>query len=454
MFESLSDKLIGSLKKLKGQGKLTSENIEAALKEVRLSLLEADVNFKVVKDFVSKVQAKALGQEVLSDLNPGQQVIKIVHDELAALMGGVQATLELRPDHKPHSILMVGLQGAGKTTSTAKFGLFVKKKMGRQPLLVPADVYRPAAIEQLKTLGKQYGLDVFDTQPGQTPQEIVRKASEFAKENGKDVLIVDTAGRLQIDASLMNELGELKTLLNPDEILLVADAMTGQEAVNIAQGFNEKLGLTGVMLTKLDGDARGGAALSIKAATGAPIKFVGTGEKADALEPFFPDRMASRILDMGDLMSLVEKAAENFDLSQAETLQKKMRRNEFTVEDFLIQLQQIKKMGPLEGILKMLPGMGQLSKQLKNMSPPEKEMKKIEAIIHSMTRGERQNHEILNGSRRARIARGSGTQVSDVNKFIKQFREMRKMMQMFSKMGAGSPRGGRGGPFGGMGFPF
>ncbi|MDZ4678263.1 MAG: signal recognition particle protein [Oligoflexia bacterium] len=449
MFENLSDKLMSGIKKIRGQGKITTENVEAALKEIRLGLLEADVNFKVVKQFITHVQEKALGQEVIGSLTAGQQIVKIVHEELVNLMGGENQGLNFS-GHSPHIIMLVGLQGAGKTTTAAKLSFLIKKK-GRQPLLVPVDVYRPAAIEQLKTLGKQNQLDVFDSNSKQKPLEICKAAQEFAKANGKDTLIIDTAGRLQIDDELMNELVGLKSNLTPCEILIVADAMTGQDAVNIAQGFHEKLQITGVVLTKLDGDARGGAALSIKATTGAPIKFIGTSEKVSGLEPFHPERIASRILDMGDVLSLVEKASEVFDEAKSREMTKKLGKNQFTLEDFRDQLKQIKKLGPLEGIMKMIPGMGQMSKQLKNMSPPDQELKKIEAIINSMTPKERAKHEVLNGSRRARIARGSGTQVSDINRFIKQFEQMQKMMQMMTK--TGGKRGGPGG-FPGGGMPF
>ena len=363
VFENLSDKILSGLKKIRGQGKLTKENIEGALKEIKLALLEADVNFKVVKQFIDSVQTKALGQELIDSVTAGQQIVKIVHDELVNLMGADSGGLQFI-GHSPHIFMLVGLQGSGKTTSSGKLAHFIKKK-GHQPLLVPADIYRPAAIEQLKTLGKQNGLDVFDSDPHQKPQEICKRAIAFAKEKGKDVVIFDTAGRLQIDDLLMTELQDLKKEFQPTEILLVADAMTGQDAVNIAQGFNEKLSITGLILTKMDGDARGGAALSIKAATGAPIKFIGTSEKISGLEAFHPDRIASRILDMGDVVSLVEKASEVFEESKALEMQKKLRQKQFTLDDFRDQLKQIKKMGPLEGIMKMLPGMGQLSKQLK-----------------------------------------------------------------------------------------
>jgi signal recognition particle subunit SRP54 len=447
VFENLSDKLLTGLKTIRGQGKITQVNIERTLKDIKLALLEADVNFRVVKEFIDKVQVKALGQDVVGSITAGQQIVKIVQDELAHLMGSENKGLNFL-GHSPHVIMLVGLQGAGKTTSSGKLAFHIKKK-GHQPLLVPVDVYRPAAIEQLKTLGSQNSLDVFDSKANQKPLEICKQAIKFAKENGKDTLIIDTAGRLQIDQELMDELLQLKTELNPAEILLVADAMTGQDAVNIAQGFNDKLQITGVILTKLDGDARGGAALSIRGSTGAPIKFIGVSEKISGLEPFFPERMASRILDMGDVVGLVERAAEVFEQDKAIDLQKKLRSKQFTLDDFRDQLKQIKKLGPLEGILKMLPGMGQMSKQLKNMSPPDGEFKKIEAIISSMTQKERHNHNILNGSRRVRVAKGSGTQVSDINRFIKQFEQAKKMMEMMSKMGGrgGFGMGGPGGPF-------
>lgn len=448
MFENLSDKLISGLKKVRGQGKITEKNVDEALKDIRMALLEADVHFRVVKNFIAQVREKAIGQDVLSSLSAGQQIVKIVQDELVELMGGQNKDLDFS-GHPPHVVMLVGLQGAGKTTSSAKLSQLIKKK-GRQPLLVPVDVYRPAAIEQLKTLGKTHSLPVFDSDPSSKPLKIVEEAKTWAKENGQDTLIVDTAGRLQIDEALMDELKNLKDQLSPNEILLVADAMTGQDAVNVAKGFNDVLGLSGVILTKMDGDARGGAALSIKATAGTPIKFVGTSEKVDGLEVFHPDRLAGRILDMGDVMSLVEKAQETFDQEKAEKLHKKLKKSQFTLEDFRDQLKQIKKLGPLEGIMKMLPGMGQLSKQMKNMAPPDEELKKVEAIINSMTPKERESHKILNGSRRARIARGSGTKVSDINRFIKQFEQAQKMMKMMGKMGGGGMpgMGGRGG------FPF
>ncbi len=443
MFENLSDKMTASLKKLRGQNKISEANVEEVIKEIRLNLLEADVNFKVVKSFVDKVKAKALGQEVLANVNPGQMFVKIVHDELVAVLGGGAIDVNVREN--PAVIFMVGLQGAGKTTSSAKLALYIRTKLGKKPGLIPADIYRPAAVEQLQTLGKQNNFPVFPTQPGQKPEEILELAKKWAKDNLVEVVIVDTAGRLQIDEALMQELSTLQKIWAPQEILLVADAMLGQQSVNVAEGFHKQLGLTGLVLTKVDGDARGGAALSIREVTGIPIKFLGVGEKVSALELFHPDRLAGRILDMGDVLTLVEKAKEVMDEKAAFQSAKKMMRNEFTLDDFLAQIQQLKKMGGFESILKLLPGMGELSKQMKNMTPPDAEMKKIEAIIRSMTVKERQNHKILNASRRQRIALGSGTQVQDVNKLVKQFEDAKKMMSGMMKMGMGR---------GGMKFPF
>jgi signal recognition particle subunit SRP54 len=443
MFEGLSEKITSSFKKLRGQSKISEQNIQDAIKDIRLSLLEADVNFQVVKTFIDRVKAKALGQEVLGSVTAGQQFTKIIHDELVAILGGGATEINVR--EQPSVIFLVGLQGAGKTTTAAKLSLFIRKTFGKKPGLVPADVYRPAAIDQLKTLGAQNDIPVFDSQPTQTPEEILAQARGWAAANMVDVVIVDTAGRLQIDEQLMGELERLKALWTPQEILLVADAMLGQQSVSVAQGFQSRLGLTGLVLTKVDGDARGGAALSIREATGVPIKFLGIGEKVSALELFHPDRLAGRILDMGDVLSLVEKAQEVIDEKSARESARRMAKNQFSVEDFLSQIQMMKKMGGLEGLLKMLPGMGQAMKQMKDMAPPDKEIKKIEAIIRSMTTHERQNHQILNGSRRLRIAKGSGTQVSDVNKFIKQFEQTRKMMSQMMKMGFG--RGGMKLPF-------
>lgn len=454
MFEGLSDKILSSLKKIKGQNKISEKNIEDAIKEIRLSLLEADVNFKVVKSFIDKVKEKALGEKVYESVSPGQQFTKIVHDELVRVLGGEAVALDFK-NSKPGSpavMLLVGLQGTGKTTTAAKLALHLRQKHGKKPGLVPVDVYRPAAVDQLTTLAKQNSLPVFPSNPNLKPQEILKSALEWAKEEMVEILIVDTAGRLQIDSDLMDELKDLKKISNPSEIILVADAMLGQQSVNVAEGFHQAVGLSGLILTKVDGDARGGAALSIREATGVPIKFLGVGEKIANIEVFHPDRLASRILDMGDVVSLVERAKEVIDENEAKSAAKKMARNEFTVEDFLKQIQMMKKLGGLEGMMGMLPGMGQMMKNVKNMAPPDKEIKKIEAIIYSMTSKERTDHRILNGSRRKRIALGSGTQVSDVNKFIRQFEDSKKMMSTFMKMGKG--KGGLPGMGRGGGFPF
>lgn len=453
MFDNLSNKLLGSIKKIQGKGKISEKNIEDAIKEIRLSLLDADVNFKVVKSFIKKVKEKALGEDVLSSVQPGQQFTKIVHDELVTVLGGDAAGLVTAGS--PAVIFLVGLQGTGKTTTTAKLALHIRQKLSKRPGLVPVDVYRPAAIEQLKTLGNQNDFPVFDSNPNEKPEEILEKAKSWAKENMIDVVLVDTAGRLQIDEDLMTELSRLKEIWNPKEVLLVADAMLGQQSVNVAEGFHERLGLTGLILTKVDGDARGGAALSIREATGVPIKFLGVGEKVANLEVFHPDRLASRILDMGDVVSLVEMAKEVIDEKEAMKSAKKMAKNKFSLEDFLSQIQMMKKMGGMGGILKMLPGSGQMMKKMEGMAPPDDEIKKIEAIIRSMTPKERENHKILNGSRRSRIAMGSGTEVRDINKFIKQFEQSQKMMQQMMKMGMGKGGGfpGMGGG-GGGGFPF
>ncbi len=448
MFENLSDKILGSLKKVRGQSRITEKNIEEAIKEIRLSLLEADVNFKVVKSFVDKVKEKALGEKVYDSVSPGQQFTKIVQDELVRVLGGESVPLNFKDSQpgRPSVIFLVGLQGTGKTTTSAKLALYLRQKHGKKPGLLPVDIYRPAAIEQLKTLGKQNNLPVFDSDPTKRPQELLEQAKAWAREEMIEVLIVDTAGRLQIDEELMTELRDLKKIWTPNEVLLVADAMLGQQSVNVAEGFHHAMGLTGLVLTKVDGDARGGAALSIREATGVPIKFLGVGEKVANLEVFHPDRLASRILDMGDVVTLVERAQEVINEKEAKATAKKMARNEFTVDDFLKQIHTMKKLGGLESILGMMPGMGQMMKNVKNMAPPEKEIKKIEAIIQSMTQKERSDHRILNGSRRKRIAMGSGTQVSDVNKFIRQFEESKKMMSRFMKMGMGG-RGGGGFPF-------
>ena len=452
MFDSLSEKLESVFKKLRGQGVMTEDNIKEALREVRLALLEADVNFKVVKDFVENVRAKSVGTEVLQSLTPGQQVVRIVHDELVAVMGGHEDNnldLGAKP---PVAIMMVGLQGAGKTTTCGKLGRHLKG-LKRRPLLVPADIYRPAAIEQLKTVGRQLGLEVFNSSPDQKPVAICTAAMAFAELNGYDTVILDTAGRHQIDDFLMDELAGIKAAVEPREILFVADAMTGQEAVNVAGGFNERLDITGVVLTKLDGDAKGGAALSVKAVTGKPVKFVGLGEKLDALEIFHADRLVSRILGMGDVLTLVEKAQSVFDEKEATRLQQKLKKNQFDLEDFLAQLQQIKKMGSLESLMGMIPGMGKMMKQMQGAQPSEKEMKRIEAIIRSMTPGERANHGIINGSRRLRIARGSGTSVQEVNQLLKRFTEAQKVVKQLQKLGPKGLLKGMGGLGKGM-LPF
>ena len=434
MFDSLSDKLEAVFKKLRGQGVMTEDNIKEALREVRLALLEADVNFKVVKDFVENVRLKAVGTEVLNSLSPGQQVIRIVHDELIAIMGGGEDNSLDLAAKPPVAIMMVGLQGAGKTTTCGKLGNLLKKQK-RRPLLVSADVYRPAAIEQLKTVGRQLGLEVFASTSDQKPLDICVSAMKHAELNGYDTVIIDTAGRHQIDDFLMNELREINEAVRPREILFVADAMTGQEAVSIASGFNDRLEITGVVLSKLDGDAKGGAALSIKAVIGKPIKFVGLGEKLDALEVFHPDRLVSRILGMGDVLTLVEKAQSLFDEKDTILLQEKLKKNQFDLEDFLAQMQQIKKLGSIESIMGMIPGMGKMMKQMKGAQPSENEIKRIEAIIRSMTPGERANHSIINGSRRLRISKGSGTTVQEVNQLLKRFTEAQKMMKMMQKLG-------------------
>lgn len=439
MFEQLSDKVRSSIKKLKGQGQITESNIEEVLKDIRMSLLEADVNFKVVKNFLDRVKTKVLGKEVLQSLEPSQQFIKIVHDELTTTLGTEPVFLDVR---KAFSVLLiVGLQGNGKTTTSAKLALYVRQKLGKKPGLVSVDVYRPAAAEQLEILAKQNGLAYFPVDLKDSPRVRLEKAKVWAQQNDIQVLIVDTAGRLQIDEALMNELVELKKDAEPSEILLVADAMTGQQSVQVAQGFNEKLQLTGLILTKVDGDARGGAALSFREVTGLPIKFLGVGEKVANLEVFHPDRLAKRILDMGDVLSLVERAQEVVTEKDARESARKMAKNEFTLEDFLSQIQSLKKMGGIEGIMKFLPGFGEISKQMKNMAPPDNEMKKIEAIIRSMTPKERRDHRILNASRRQRIAKGSGTEVQDINRLVKQFEQTQKMMSQMMKMGLGGMKG-------------
>jgi signal recognition particle subunit SRP54 len=433
MFETLTERLDRAFKKIKGRGKLTEKDITESLREVRLALLEADVNYKVVKDFIAGVEKKAIGHEVTASITPAQQVIKIVHEALIALMGGGEDNSLKLSGPPPSSIMLVGLQGSGKTTTAGKMAGYLREKK-RRPYLVPADPYRPAAIEQLRKLGESLGIGCYAPQPGDDPVQIVTNARKQAQSQDVDTLIFDTAGRLHIDEGLMEELKRIKNVLNPREILLVADAMTGQDAVNVATGFNDALGITGVILTKMDGDARGGAALSIKAVTERPIKFVGTGEKLDAWEAFHPDRMASRILGMGDVLSLIEKAEAAFDQQQAAALEKKLRKNEFTLEDFREQLHQIKKMGPLEDILGMIPGLGKL-KGVKALRPDERQLIRLEAIVCSMTTEERRNPRIINGRRRLRIAKGSGTTVQDVNRLLKQFAMTRKMIKQFGRRG-------------------
>ena len=439
MFETLSDRLEVVFKKLRGQSILTERNVEEALREVRMALLEADVNFTVVKDFIASISEKAIGQEVLQSLSPGQQVIKLVHGALIELLGGESAGITLS-GAPPVVIVLVGLQGAGKTTTSAKLAKMLKKK-GRRPYLVPADVYRPAAIEQLMILGQGLDIPVHPSQGGSDPVDICRAACLAAKQNFYDTVLIDTAGRLHVDQDLMAELGRIKQAVCPTEILLVADAMTGQDAVSVAEKFHRDLVLTGIILSKMEGDARGGAALSIKKVTGCPIKFVGTGEDLDGLEVFHPDRLASRILGMGDVLSLIERAEEVVDKKKAESLAKKLMHNSFTLEDFRDQIQQIKKMGSLEQILGMIPGLNKLP-QVKTMAKPnEKDLGRVEAIINSMTAVERRRHEIINASRRQRIASGSGTTVQEVNRVLKNYTDMLKMMgKMRGPMsGKGSP---------------
>ncbi len=432
MFENLSDKLESVFKKLRGHGKLNEKNIEEGLKEVRMALLEADVHYRVVKGFIEEVRSRALGQEVMASLTPGQQVVKIVNEKLAELMGSRHEALNFSGS-PPAAVMLAGLQGSGKTTTAGKLALQLRK-MGRKPYLVPADVYRPAAIDQLKKIADQVGASVHPSTAEQDPVQICLEAKAAAFQKGCDTLIIDTAGRLHIDEELMAELGRIKSALRPSEIMLVADAMTGQDAVNIARAFNEKLDITGVILTKMDGDARGGAALSIKSITGKPIKFIGVGEKLNALEPFHPDRMASSILGMGDVLSLIEKAQEVVDQKKAVELERKLRKSQFTLEDFRDQLTQVRKMGSLSDILKMIPGMSKI-KHVKNLEVDDREFVKIEAIINSMTPRERRQHGIINGSRRRRIASGSGTRVQDVNALLKNYTQMLKMLKKFNQGG-------------------
>ena len=450
-FEGLSERLQKTINKITGKGKLNEQDVKDMMREVKLALLEADVNFKVVKDFVAKVQERAVGLEIMKSLTPGQMVVKIVQEELTELMGGTNARIAAN-NKPPTVVMMVGLQGAGKTTTTGKLALLLRKKYNRKPLLVAADIYRPAAISQLETLGKQLSMPVFSLGDKVSPVEIARQAIAKAKEEHLDYVLIDTAGRLHIDETLMNELKEIKEVTNPTEIFLVVDSMTGQVAVDVAKNFNDLLDITGVILTKLDGDTRGGAALSIRSVAEKPIKFVGMGEKMDALEEFHPERMASRILGMGDVLSLIEKAQEDFDEDEARKLQKKMSANKFDLEDFLGQIQQIRKMGPLGDIMKMLPGAGKM-KGLADAQIDEKHINRIEAIIRSMTKKERENPDLMNARRKIRVAQGSGTSVPDVNRLLKQFEDMKKMMkQMTGMMGGKKGKKGRG--MGGFKMPF
>lgn len=455
-FEGLTGRLQNVLGKLRGKGKLTEDDVNEAMREVRLALLEADVNFKVVKDFIAKVKEKAIGQEVLKSFTPGMVVIDIVNKELAALMGGTQSKLA-KANKPPTVILMVGLQGAGKTTASSKLAKLLQKQNHR-PLLVAADIYRPAAIKQLQVLGEQIKAPVFTLGDKTSPVDIAKGGLQHAKDNGNDYVIIDTAGRLQTDEQLMEELKQITASVDPDETLLVIDAMTGQEAVNVAESFHSQLELTGVILSRLDGDMRGGAALSVKAITGCPIKFASMGEKVDSLEPFHPERMASRILGMGDMLSLIEKAQSSIDSEKAAEMERKMRNAEFTFEDFLEQMEQVKKLGPIDQLLDMLPGANKM-KGMKDLKVDDKQMGRVVAIVKSMTKEEKLKPELLNANRRKRIAAGSGTSIQDVNRLIKQFDDMRKMMKQFSSMmGPGGPKGMKNmkklGKGGGFKFPF
>ena len=455
-FESLSSRLQNVFSKLRGKGKVSEEDVSEAMREVRLALLEADVNFKVVKDFIAKVKERAIGLDVSKSFTPGMVVIDIVNKELTELMGGTQSKL-VKANKPPTVIMMAGLQGAGKTTTTGKLAKLLQKS-NNKPLLIACDIYRPAAIKQLQVLGEQINAPVFSLGDQTSPVEIARAGLQHAKENGNDYVIIDTAGRLHIDEELMEELKQIHQITKPDEVLLVVDAMTGQDAVNVAQSFHEQLTLTGVVLTKLDGDTRGGAALSVKAVTGCPIKFAAMGEKIDSLEPFHPERMASRILGMGDMLSLIEKAQSSIDADKAKEMERKMRTAEFTFDDFLDQMEQVRNLGPLDQIMDMLPGMNKM-KGMKDMKVDEKQIGRVEAIVRSMTKEEKQKPELLNHSRRKRVAAGSGTTVVEVNRLIKQFDDMKKMMKQFSSMmGPKGPKGGKKGLKGLLGknmkFPF
>ncbi|QQK76623.1 signal recognition particle protein [Salicibibacter cibarius] len=446
-FEGLAERLQATMSKIKGKGKVSEADVKEMAREVRLALLEADVNFKVVKQFVNRIKERAVGQEVMKSLTPGQQVIKVVNEELTELMGKEESKLAVA-DKAPTIIMMVGLQGSGKTTTAAKLANHLRKEKNRNPMLVAADVYRPAAIDQLQTLGKQLDMPVFSKGTEANPVDIVREGVEQAKAENHDYVLLDTAGRLHVDEALMDELQQMSDKVRPHEVLLVVDAMTGQDAVNVAEQFNEQLPVSGVVLTKLDGDTRGGAALSIRAVTDQPIKFAGMGEKIDQLETFHPERMASRILGMGDMLSLIEKAQTNVDEERAKELEKKMRNADLTFEDFLEQLEQVKSMGPMEDILSMIPGAGKM-KGMKNMQLDESQIGRVEAIVRSMTKAEKQDPKLMNASRKRRIAKGSGTSVQDVNKLLKQFEDMKKMMKQMSSMGGGKKKGK-----GGMQLPF
>jgi signal recognition particle subunit SRP54 len=450
MFDSLTDRLDGVLKRIRGQARLDETNIQEALREVRLALLEADVNFKVVKDFVERVRERAVGQDVGKSLSPGQQVVKIVHDEMIGLLGG--ATSEIDLSARPSAIMLVGLQGSGKTTTCAKLALHLRR-LKKRAYLVPADVYRPAAIEQLRKLSSQLGIPCHPSQAGENPVDICSAALEEAGRNGSDVVIFDTAGRLHIDEELMNELAAIKARTSPKEILFVADAMTGQDAVTVAASFNERLSISGVVLTKMDGDARGGAALSIKAVTGKPIKFIGVGEKLSEIEIFHPDRAASRILGMGDILTLIEKAQSEIGAEEAAAMEKKLRKAQFTLEDFRVQMRRVRKLGSIEGLLKMIPGMGAIRKKIGDVQVPEKEMNRIEAIIGSMTGQERNDPKIIGNSRKTRIAKGSGTTVQEVTMLLRNFEQMRSMMQKMMGGGMNMPRGMKAGMPGGGAIP-
>ncbi|ENJ4967181.1 signal recognition particle protein [Listeria monocytogenes] len=448
-FEGLAGRLQETMNKIRGKGKVNEADVKEMMREVRLALLEADVNFKVVKQFIKTVSERAVGADVMKSLTPGQQVIKIVQEELTSLMGGEESKIGTA-DRPPTVIMMVGLQGAGKTTTSGKLANLLRKKYNRKPLLVAADIYRPAAIKQLETLGKQLDMPVFSLGDQVSPVEIAKQAIAKAKEEHLDYVIIDTAGRLHIDETLMDELKQVKEIATPTEILLVVDSMTGQDAVNVAQSFNEQLEITGVVLTKLDGDTRGGAALSIRSVTGKPIKFIATGEKMEALETFHPDRMASRILGMGDVLSLIEKAQTDVDTEKMKAMEQKMKDNSMTLDDFLEQLQQVKQMGPLDELLKMMPGANKM-KGLDNMNVDDKQLGHIEAIIKSMTKNEKDNPDIINASRRKRIARGSGRPVQEINRLLKQFGEMKKMMKQMT--GGGKGKKGKN-PFDNFKMPF